>query len=329
MARPLRIQYPGALYHVTNRGNERKPIFKDDTDRLQFLKILSESMSTYNIRLYSFVLMTNHYHLQVETPLGNLSECMRHFNITYTSFFNRRHKRVGHLYQGRYKSILVDKDAYFAMVSRYIHLNPVKVGAIKRKAAKEQLEYLWAYKWSSLPGCITARNRFEFVDYGIVLEEYGGDTLAGRKRYKKQIMTDLLDGLPLKEEIVGQSLLGEEYFVAWVKETFLEKEKDRERPSVAEIKRFLAKDEILNTLSEVSGLPVQDILSQTGSMRQMAMDLLYRRGGLKNPAIGKLMGIDYSTVSQGRKRVREKIIKSKELQKILKTTEACLSRLKI
>jgi REP element-mobilizing transposase RayT len=329
MARPLRIQYPGALYHVTNRGNERKPIFKDDTDRLKFLEILSGSIATYSTKLYSFVLMTNHFHLLVETPLANLSEFMRHFNITYTSAFNRRHKRAGHLYQGRYKSILVDRDEYLSMVSRYIHLNPAKVGSIKQKPIKEQLSYLWTYKWSSLPGCITVRNRFAFVDYEIVLEEYGGDTLSGRSRYKKQIITDLLEGLPIKEKVVGQSLLGEESFVTWVKESFIEKEKDRERPAMAEVKRFLVKDEILNALSEVSGVPVKDILSQSGPLRHIAMDLMFRRGGLTNPEIGKLMGIDYSTVSQGRKRMREKIPDNQKLQRILKSTETKLSRLKI
>ena len=111
MARPLRIQFPGALYHVTNRGNERKPIFKDDTDRRKFLGILSESNAIYSTRLCSYVLMLNHWHFLLETLLGNLSEFMRHFNITYMSAFNRSHNRVGHLFQGRYKSVLVDKSA--------------------------------------------------------------------------------------------------------------------------------------------------------------------------------------------------------------------------
>jgi putative transposase len=98
MARPLRIQYPGALYHVTNRGNERKALFKDDVDREAFLKILSQSIATYSVALHSYVLMANHWHMLAQTSLGNLSEFMRHFNISYTSYFNRRHNRSGHLY---------------------------------------------------------------------------------------------------------------------------------------------------------------------------------------------------------------------------------------
>src|SRR3972149_606292 len=103
MARPLRIQYEGALYHVTCRGNERKSIFKDDLDKKVFLGLLSDGLKTYHIILFCYVLMDNHFHLLLETPLANLSEFMRWFNITYTSHYNRRHKRSGHLYQGRYK----------------------------------------------------------------------------------------------------------------------------------------------------------------------------------------------------------------------------------
>ena len=118
MARPLRIQYPGAVYHVTCRGNERKDIFRNDADRKKMLQILSQSIKIYNVKLYSYVLMKNHFHLLLETTLGNLGEFMRHFNITYTGYFNRRHGRVGHLYQGRYKSILVDRAAYLTILSR-------------------------------------------------------------------------------------------------------------------------------------------------------------------------------------------------------------------
>jgi len=124
MTRPLRIEYPGALYHVTCRGNEKRAIFKDDQDREKFLEIFQRSIEIYNIEVFSYVLMRNHFHFLLKTQLGNLSQFMRHFNITYTNHFNRRYKRSGHLYQGRYKSILIDSDEYFIMVSRCIHLNP-------------------------------------------------------------------------------------------------------------------------------------------------------------------------------------------------------------
>ncbi len=143
MARSLRIQYEGAVYHVSSRGNERKEIFKDEIDRKAFLDLLTDSLKTYSVILYCYVLMENHFHFLLETPLANLSEFMRRFNITYTSYYNRRHKRVGHLYQGRYKSILVDKESYLAVLSRYI-----------RDSLAEKRRYLKRYKWSSLLGYI-------------------------------------------------------------------------------------------------------------------------------------------------------------------------------
>jgi putative transposase len=213
MARPLRIQYPGAVYHVTARGNERKDIFRDDGDRHNFLEILAASLAIYRVVLHSFVLMSNHYHLLLETPAGNLGEFMRHFNITYTSRFNRRHNRSGHLYQGRYKSFLIEKDAYLSAVSLYIHLNPVRVGKVRHLSALDQQDYLWGYAWSSLSGFIGIKNRFGFVRYGSVLEEYGGDNRTGRGAYKRQIAEALVNGLPIREKIVGQSILGDEDFV--------------------------------------------------------------------------------------------------------------------
>lgn len=329
MVRPLRIQYPGAVYHVTSRGNERKSIFKDDADRTAFLEILSRSLSTYDIRLYGFVLMANHFHFLLETPLGNLGEFMRHFNITYTSHYNRRHKRSGHLYQGRYKSFLVDKEDYLSVVSRYIHLNPVKVGTQKRKPVKEQLKYLWAYKWSSLPGYISLVKRHEFVEYDMVLEEHGGDKRGGRSRYKKQIAADLVAGLPVKEQIIGQSILGDDDFVAWVNERYLSGSRDRERPAVGRISSYVSVDEIVSIIAETTAKAKEDILNRPGDIRQLAMATLYRFGGLKNREIGSLMGIDYSTVSVGRKRIREKAAKKSNLNKLIRKVEEKLSRIKI
>jgi putative transposase len=328
MVRPLRIQYPGAVYHVTNRGNERKAIFKDDYDRDQFLQILASSVETYNITLHGYVMMPNHFHLLVETPLGNLGEFMRHFNITYTSYFNRQHRRSGHLYQGRYKSFLVEKEAYLSACSRYIHLNPVKVGAFKKRAVQAQKDYLLHYKWSSLPGYLALGKRNEFVTYGFVLEEFGGETRSGRKNYKERILQDLSDGVALHEKIVGQSLLGGEDFVSWVRQNFIENKHDRERPSIGKIHRYATKEEILEVLEKRLNASAADIVAWRGLDRQIAMDVLYRFGGFTNKAIGEMMGLDYSTISLGRKRLAEKRNKDKKLDKILRNIDLQISRLK-
>ncbi len=128
MARPLRIQYPGAYYHVTCRGNERKEIFLDAHDRTVFLEKLSLSLDIYNVSLLAYVCMFNHFHMLLTTPDGNLSEFMRHFSISYTSAFNLRYGRVGHLYQGRYKSFLIDADEISLSLLSYYPTRDWKVG---------------------------------------------------------------------------------------------------------------------------------------------------------------------------------------------------------
>ena len=140
MARPLRIEYPGAFYHVTSRGNERKDIFKSNTDREMFLSYLASAQEKYEAVVHAYCLMSNHYHLMIETPQGNLSQIMKYINSSYTNFFNIKRKRTGHLLQGRYKAILVEADAYATELSRYIHLNPVRAGMVR---SPEE------YRWSS------------------------------------------------------------------------------------------------------------------------------------------------------------------------------------
>ena len=140
MARPLRVEYAKAVYHVTARGNERKAIYRDEADRGRFVIRLAAVLCRYRWKLHGFVLMCNYYHLLVETTEANLSRGMRQLNGTYTQNFNRRHHRVGHLLQGRYKAILVDRNSYLTGLSRYIHLNPVPVGEVEDPTR---------YRWSS------------------------------------------------------------------------------------------------------------------------------------------------------------------------------------
>lgn len=324
MARSLRIQYPGAIYHVTHRGNERKAIFSDNKDRLRFLEIFTQSIETYDIWTYSFVLMSNHFHLLVETPLGNLGEFMRYLNITYTSYFNRRHKRTGPLYQGRYKSVLIEKDAYFSIVSRYIHLNPVRVKDIAKKPVEERLNVLWNYKWSSLPGYFDLKSRYDFIKYRDILEEFSGDTPKGRDAYKKLIGNDAFEGLSIRDKIIGQSLLGGDDFVSWVSEKFLSAVKDREMPAIRLVHSYAAKDKIIKTAADVLGISTEELLKTSGAVRYITMDLLYRIGGLKNREIGEVFGVDYSTVSQGRKRLRQHKDYDEKLKALVQKIEMLL-----
>ncbi len=330
MARSLRIQYPGAFYHVMHRGNERKVIFTDDVDRLSFLDLLARSIDIYDIQLHSYVLMGNHFHLLVETPRGNLAEFMRHFNISYTAYFNKRHQRTGHLYQGRYKSVLVERDSYLTMVSRYIHLNPVRVENLQGVSTEELMVYLCRNPWSSLRGYLEGNGKDERVKvcHRLVLEAYGGQNKEGRLAYRRQIFMDIADGLDIKDKVIGQSVIGTESFVRWVKDSFMSRGKDRELPAIREVSCSLAQDEILSAIIAETGVDHEQ-LRQRGLERQIAMDLLYRLGGLKGGEIGRLLGVDYSTVSQSRKRLREKRKKDRQLDDLILRLENKLSTIKI
>ena len=312
MTRPLRIQYPGAFYHVTCRGNERKEIFRVHDDRRAFLDKLALSAQIYNVTVHAYVLMPNHFHLLLSTPEGNLSEFMRHLNISYTSAFNRRHKREGHLYQGRYKSFLIDADDYLLEVSRYIHLYQIRLKKFEKKPVKERLAALQGFKASSFAGYCNVRKREDSVDYGTVLEYVGGDTRQGRQAYRKFVQEGI--GLEVENPLEigkGNGIVGEESFVAWVKERFLGKEGSaRERPSLRALRRAYKPEELIDLFCSVTGKEKEGICrrGKGGIERSMLMELLHRYSGISQVEIGKLVGgIDYSAVSIARKRLQSKL----------------------
>jgi REP element-mobilizing transposase RayT len=311
------------------RGNDRQEIFLDDDDRATFLRILSQSLNIYSVKLHAYVLMPNHFHLLVETPLGNLAEFMRQFNITYTSYFNRQHKRVGHLYQGRYRSILVEKASYLGMVSRYIHLNPIRLKSFEQVSATEKYKSLIQYPWSSLPGYLGKAKQQVMVDYALALADYGGQSKKGLDLYRKQLLADIEDDLDLKDEIFGQSILGSDSFIELINSEFLEDGPVREQPAARFLKQYQQQAVILAAIEEETGQDLAAMIKGKGEVRRLAMDLLYRLGGLKGPAIGALFGIDYSAVSQERKRHREQLARDSKLGELMQRVEVKLSSLKI
>jgi len=169
MARPQRIEYEGAVYHVTARGNERRALFTDVRDREYFLATLAESVARFEIRLYLFCLMTNHLHLVVETPRANLGRFMHRLQTAYTVYFNRRHRRCGHLLQGRYGAWLVERNETMLRLSRYVHLNPVFTTAARRQPLSERIALLRQYPWSSYRSYIGREPPRAFVEYAPVL----------------------------------------------------------------------------------------------------------------------------------------------------------------
>jgi REP element-mobilizing transposase RayT len=293
------------------------------------LQFLGRSLEIYSVKLHAYVLMNEHFHVLVETPLGNLAEFMRHFNISYTGYFNRQHKRVGHLYQGRYKSVLVEQESYLAMVSRYIHLNPIRVKSLETVAAKEKFKKLCVYPWSSLPGYLDPSQQQSLVDCSLVLADYGGATQKGRAQYRKQIIIDIADNLELQDKVFGQSVLGSKNFIGRVTSEFQASGEVREQPSARVIKQYQQQGLIFATIEAETGRDLEALKAKKGDLRRVTMDLLYRHGGLRGPAIGALFGVDYSVVSQERKRLRERLARDAELDGLVKRLERVLSTAKI
>jgi REP element-mobilizing transposase RayT len=203
MARPLRIEYPGAVYHITSRGNEKKSIFKDDQERYTFLDILETVNKRYHWMCHAYCLMDNHYHLLIETPDGNLSIGMRYLNGVYTQFFNRQHKRTGHLFQGRYKAILIQKDSHLLAVCRYVVLNPIRGGIVARPEE---------WKWSSYRATAGRAKRHSCLTTDWVLGQFSVARGTAEKEYR-QFVRGGIGKEPIWTEVKGQVILGEDEFI--------------------------------------------------------------------------------------------------------------------
>ena len=203
MARPLRIEYAEAVYHVTSRGNARRSIFKDDKDRGMLLNLLEEVNDRYHWLCHAYCLMNNHYHLVIETPDGNLSKGMRQLNGVYTMRFNRRHGSVGHVFQGRYKAILVQKETHLLEVCRYVVLNPVRAKVV---------EVPEGWRWSSYRATARMGKAHPCLSTGWVLGQFGSKRRVAERRYRA-FVKEGIGGDSIWEDVRGQSILGERDFV--------------------------------------------------------------------------------------------------------------------
>ena len=299
MARPLRIQFPGALYHVMSRGNEKQPIVRDDIDRAKRIDWLRRTVETYSWRLHAFVLMTNHEHLFVETPEPNLSGGMQYLGGSYTSYFNWRHKRGGHLFQGRFKAHLVQTDGYFREVSRYIHLNPVRAGMVTRPQD---------YQWSSYPGYAQARRAVAWVCYDRVLAEFGRDPGEARRAYGRFVRAGISNPPPSPfAKTIGGLLVGSAAFVTQMRRMLQDRPNDAGLP---QLRSLQPRPELQRIIEEVAahfardpadwrvGKRVDDVSRALAAYlarrrfgypgRQVAVALGYRSGSAVSNAIARI-----------------------------------------
>lgn len=301
MARPLRITYPGAFYHVTSRGNERKEIFKSKRDREKFLEYLESATQRYDAVIHVYCLMDNHYHVMLETPSGNLPQIMRHINGAYTTYFNVKRKRSGHLFQGRYKAILVDIDEYAKELSRYIHLNPVRAKMVDSPEG---------YAWSSYQFYVGKQKAPEWLYRDFVLSYFGKKVSTAENEYRK-FVTELFNrkyDSPL-DEVISSTLLGSPDFIAFIKDKYLSgKEPAKDIPALKELTEKATIQDIIYEVDSVFG-------SESALARKVKMYLCQRYTGEKLKDIGQYFGIGESGVSQACRRVSQKSAEDKKLKK--------------
>ena len=243
MARSLRIEYPGAYYHVIHRGNAGEAIFRSKRDREKFLEYLAKAVERFGIKIHTYCLMTTHYHILVKTPEANLSRAIQWVNVSYAAYFNRKRQRRGHLFQGRFKSILVDADEYLKHLSRYIHLNPLSA---------KMVEQLISYPWSSYPAFAGKEKAPDWLEVDWLLSLFGKNrkkAFTAYRRFVEDVEPSMVDN-PAKD-VVGGFILGSVEFVNWVKNTYLSKRLgEKEIPQLKELKPRLTPDDVVAAVSE-------------------------------------------------------------------------------
>lgn len=270
MARPLRLEYPDAFYHVTSRGNARKKIYSDDEDRKKFLEVLSGVVNRYKWKIHVYCLMPNHYHLLVETPEANISAGMRQLNGVYTQAFNRRHRRVGHVLQGRFKAILVEKEEYLLELGRYVVLNPVKCRLVQKPED-------WA--WSSYRAMVGLTRKPEYLETEWLLEQFSPDEKEARERFRRFVSEAKGLKSPLKKARGGWILGGKE-LLAKVEER-LEKKDFKEVPRREVYAMRPSLEKIFSSRDRAAGI-----------------DEAVNRWGYKLKEVGEHLGLHYSRVSR-------------------------------
>lgn len=271
MTRPLRLQFPGALYHVTSRGDRRERIYCDDTDRIVWLNLLGQACDRYNFLVYSFCQMGNHYHILLETAEGNLSQGMRHLNGIYTQYFNRRHKLVGHLFQGRYKAILVQKESYLLELARYVVLNPLRAGMVRS---------LNDWIWSSHHFVVEECSPPKWLDRDTLLVQFGASRNEAIQAYCAFVMAGLGVPNPLMKTC-HDLLLGSDEFVA--------RHHGRGSPD--------SLPEIAKTQRRALALPLKAYQTQYPS-RDEAMARAYLSTAYSMSEIARHFHVSYKTVSR-------------------------------
>ncbi len=278
MARPLRIEFPDAVYHVTSRGNARADIFDDDNDRHLFLSILGQTVKRFNWLCHAYCLMGNHYHLLIETPEGNLSAGMRHLNGVYTQAYNRLHHKDGHVFKGRFKAVLVEKESHLLELCRYVVLNPVRANMVERVEQYQWSSYLPTLGMAGVPPYLTTE---------WILFNFSASLPESRRLYRQFVKEGMtVDDTPW-EKLTGQIILGTEGFIQQAKEMIGGRE---EIPEIPRTQRHVGRPAVADIFPTETKVTKQE--------RNRLIRQAYGAHGYTLKEIAQAVGVHYTTISK-------------------------------
>ena len=306
MARPYRLQAENCLYHIMSRGDDRKRIYTMPSDYGKFLDYVMKAKERYQFCMYAYCLMVNHFHLLIETQLPNISEIMHYIKGSYTIYYNIRHRRTGHLFQGRFKSIVVDQDAYFLELTRYIHLNPVYAGIVPDPAA---------YRWSSYRGYLGKKD--EYIDKDEVKQYLG----MPRGQYQRFVLEGIKKRKDPLENVYAGFLLGS---VGFIKDKLRDLEIQITSDDVSH-KKALREDvkvaeEIIEEVTKYYKTTIVEIKESTNRpmrAKHVLVHVLRRLTGLSNREIGRYVGMRPSAVSRAGIMIERQLEKDKSLRRVV------------
>jgi len=306
MSRPLRISFDNAVYHITARGNRKEKIFYSDDDRRVFLQRMDQTFLKYSFLCYAYCLMDNHYHLLIKTSLGNISQGMHYLQASYANYFAAKYKTNGPLFQGRYKSLLVDEDNYALTLSTYIHLNPLRAGLTKN---------LDEHTWSSLLDYLGKREKeLKKLDTQFILTRLHNNLTRARPIYKRYLLENLSTDFPGKDIYRGIAL-GKESFIKKIESKIKDIGEKREIQTT-KYQDSYSPEEIILKVSQAFNLTKGEVLKkQRGNLyRQITLYLVKRYSSLSLNEIGKIFDMDYTAVSQATRRFEDKIRKDNKIR---------------
>ncbi|MCP5005974.1 MAG: addiction module toxin RelE [Planctomycetes bacterium] len=293
MARQLRIEFKGAYYHITSFGNDRRDIFRDDDDRVMFLETLGNMSDRFDLEIYAYVLMDNHYHLLLKTRKPNLSKSMQWFGTTYTRRYNITHNRCGHLFQGRFKNFLVENEEYLVRLSCYIHRNPVRAGITRR---------LVDHPWSSYPVYAYGKESPGWLCTGPIYSLFG--TRGKHKAYREMVKSNSREENRIWEDFRNGIVLGSQKFANRIKSKYLSGGKDVGIPQRRKTLRKSNPEAILRKAAKALKCDLEDLIQASRISgadkhdRDMLIYILWSTGMYSNQEIGDLFDLGYSSISR-------------------------------